>query len=36
MAKYLASQIKKGKLNYDDVVAKYPQFKEEIDRILGM
>lgn len=36
MAKYLASQIKKGKLNYDDVVAKYPQFKEEIDRILGI
>ena len=36
MAKYLASQIKKGKLNYDDVVTKYPQFKEEIDRILGM
>lgn len=36
MAKYLASQIKKGKLNYDEVVAKYPQFKEEIDRILGI
>ncbi len=35
MAKYLASQIKKGKLDYDKVVAKYPQFKEEIDKILG-
>jgi hypothetical protein len=35
MAKYLANQIKKGKLVYDDVIAKYPQFKEEIDRILN-
>lgn len=36
MAKYLANQIKKGKLNYDYVIAKYPQFKEEIDKILGV
>ena len=36
MAKYLARQIKMGKLDYDEVIAKYPQFKEEIDRILGM
>lgn len=35
MAKYLARQIKLGKLNYDEVVAKYPQFKEEIDNILS-
>lgn len=34
MAKYLARQIKMGKLDYDAVIAKYPQFKEEIDRIL--
>jgi hypothetical protein len=24
-----------GKLDYDEVVEKYPQFKDEIDRILG-
>ena len=35
MAKYLARQIKMGKLDYDEVVAKYPQFKEEIDAILS-
>ena len=35
MAKYLATQIKKGKLNYDKVIEKYPQFKEEIDKYLG-
>ena len=35
MAKYLARQIKLGKLDYDEVVAKYPQYKEEIDEILG-
>ena len=35
MAKYLARQIKMGKLDYDEVVEKYPQFKDEIDRILG-
>lgn len=36
MAKYLARQIKEGKLNYDDVIAKYPQYKEAIDEILGI
>ena len=36
MAKYLASQIKKGKLDYDEVIAKYPQYKSEIDAILGL
>lgn len=35
MAKYLARQIKLGKLDYDEVIAKYPQFKEAIDKILG-
>lgn len=35
MARYLASRIRAGKLDYDEVVAKYPQFKEEIDEILG-
>lgn len=35
MAKYLALRIKAGKLDYDEVIAKYPQYKEEIDRILG-
>ena len=35
MAKYLARQIKLGKLDYEAVIEKYPQFKDEIDRILG-
>lgn len=35
MAKYLARQIKMGKLDYDEVVAKYPQFKAEIDTLLS-
>lgn len=35
MAAYLASQIKKGKLDYDEVIARYPQYKAEIDSILG-
>ena len=35
MARYLARQIQSGKLNYDEVVAKYPQYKEAIDVILG-
>lgn len=34
MAKYLAMRIKAGKLDYDTVVTKYPQYKDEIDRIL--
>lgn len=34
MAKYLAMRIKQGKLDYDEVVAHYPQFKDEIDEIL--
>lgn len=35
MAKYLVRQIKMGKLDYAEVIEKYPQFKEEIDKILG-
>lgn len=35
MAKYLAMRIKAGKLDYDTVVEKYPQYKAAIDEILG-
>ena len=35
MAKYLARQIKNGKLDYGEVVEKYPQFKNDIDALLG-
>lgn len=28
-------QIKAGKLDYEEVISKYPQFKDEIDRLLG-
>ena len=31
MGKYLAERIFKGKLEYNAVIIKYPQFKEEID-----
>ena len=34
MAAYLAMRIEEGKLHYSAVVAKYPQFKEDIDLIL--
>ena len=34
MAKYLAMRIKAGKLDYDMVVEKYPQYKAAIDEIL--
>lgn len=34
MAAYLATRIEAGKLDYTAVVAKYPQFKAEIDEIL--
>lgn len=34
VASYLARQIKKGKLNYDAVVTKFPQYKDDIDAIL--
>ena len=31
MPKYLALQIYKEKLNYDDVILKYPSLKDDID-----
>lgn len=34
MAAYFAMRLEKGKLNYNTVVQKYPQFKEDIDLIL--
>jgi hypothetical protein len=34
MAGYLAVRIEKGALNYTAIVAKYPQFKSDIDEIL--
>lgn len=34
MARYLAQRIFQGKLDYDAVIAKYPQFKDEIDAYL--
>lgn len=34
MAAYLAMRIEAGKLDYAAVVAKYPQFKADIDEIL--
>ena len=35
MAKYLAMRIEQGKLNYEEVVFKYPQYQDEIDSILN-
>lgn len=35
MALYLTGRIEKGKLNYNAVVKKYPQFKEDIDFMLA-
>lgn len=35
MAKYFAMRIEKGKLNYTDVVQKYPEYKDSIDQILA-
>lgn len=35
MALYLAQRIFKGKLDYDAVIRKYPQFKNEIDTYLN-
>ena len=34
MAAYLAMRIEQGKLDYASVVAKYHQFKNDIDSIL--
>lgn len=35
MAKYLYIRIEDGALNYDDVVAKFPQYKSEIDALMA-
>ena len=34
MASYFASRIIKGALKYEDVINKYPQYKEDINLIL--
>lgn len=34
MAAYFAMRLEKGKLNYNVVVSRYPQFKDDIDLIL--
>lgn len=34
MEKYLAMRIKEGKLNYAEVIKKFPQYKEAIDALL--
>lgn len=34
MAAYFALRLEKGKMNYNTVVAKYSQYKEDIDLIL--
>ena len=35
MVKYLIMRLEDGKINYDRVVEKYPQYKDEIDLILS-
>ena len=34
MASYFASRIMKEALKYEDVISKYPQYKEDINLIL--
>ena len=34
MAAYFAMRLEKGKLNYNTVVAKYPEYQEDINLIL--
>lgn len=34
MEKYLAMRIKEGKLDYNEVILKFPQYKETIDALL--
>ena len=34
MGAYFAMRLEKGKLNYNTVIQKYPQFKEDSDLIL--
>lgn len=35
MVDYLVMRILEHKLKYEDVIAKYPQYKDEIDAKLG-
>lgn len=35
MAKYLAMRIKAGKLDKDEVYARYPKYKDAIEAILA-
>ena len=35
MVKYFAMRLEDGKINYNRVVEKYPQYKDEIDSILS-
>lgn len=35
MAEWLAGRIELGKLNYNDVVSKYPELKKDIDTQLS-
>lgn len=34
MSAYFALRLEAGKLNYNTVVAKYPQYQEDVDLIL--
>jgi hypothetical protein len=34
MEKYLAMRIKEGKLDYNKIISKFPQYKETIDFLL--
>lgn len=35
MERYLSMRIKEGKLNYIEVISKFPQYKDAIDYILS-
>ena len=35
MARYLATQIKNSKFDYDKVIKKFPQYEKEINKILA-
>lgn len=34
MERYLAMRIREGKLDYNEVISKFPQYKETIDFLL--
>ena len=36
MERYLAMRIKEGKLDYNEVISKFPQYKETIDFLLTL